>query len=142
MNPRDYRAWYGLGQTYELLAMPHYALHYYRRASLLRPADARMWCAMAQCYACDELALHEAAISCYLRAVEHGDREGIALHQLVGCWVGSVGGCTGVGAGCCSVELFSNERSFGSELDNRNPPALLVGDEFFWYWVPMYVCAQ
>jgi hypothetical protein len=30
LNPRDYRAWYGLGQTYELLSMPHYALHYYR----------------------------------------------------------------------------------------------------------------
>lgn len=30
LSPRDYRAWYGLGQTYELLCMPHYALHYYR----------------------------------------------------------------------------------------------------------------
>lgn len=30
LNPRDYRAWYGLGQTYELLSMPYYALHYYR----------------------------------------------------------------------------------------------------------------
>eukprot|EP00883_Tetradesmus_obliquus_P015588 jgi/Sobl393_1/8739/SZX78120.1 len=30
LNPRDYRAWYGLGQTYELLSMPFYALHYYR----------------------------------------------------------------------------------------------------------------
>ena len=27
---RDYRAWYGLGQTYEMLKMPYYALHYYR----------------------------------------------------------------------------------------------------------------
>ena len=30
VDPRDYRAWYGLGQAYELLAMPHYALFYYR----------------------------------------------------------------------------------------------------------------
>lgn len=30
LNPRDYRAWYGLGQTYELLNMPYYALHYHR----------------------------------------------------------------------------------------------------------------
>ncbi len=30
LNPRDYRAWYGLGQTYELLLMPYYALYYYR----------------------------------------------------------------------------------------------------------------
>ena len=47
VNPRDYRAWYGLGQTYELLCMPAYALHYYRSATLLRPGDARMWCAAA-----------------------------------------------------------------------------------------------
>ena len=26
INPRDYRAWYGLGQTYELLLQPYYAL--------------------------------------------------------------------------------------------------------------------
>lgn len=30
LNPRDYRAWYGLGQTYELLHMPFYALFYFR----------------------------------------------------------------------------------------------------------------
>ena len=30
LNPKDYRAWYGLGQTYELLHMPVYALHYYQ----------------------------------------------------------------------------------------------------------------
>ena len=45
LNARDYRAWYGLGQTYELLHMPFYALHYYRQATQLRPHDARMWCA-------------------------------------------------------------------------------------------------
>ena len=33
LSPRDYRAWYGLGQTYELLHMPFYALHYFRRAT-------------------------------------------------------------------------------------------------------------
>ena len=31
LSPRDYRAWYGLGQTYELLRMPYYALYYFRR---------------------------------------------------------------------------------------------------------------
>ena len=31
VSPRDYRAWYGLGQTYELVNMPYYALHYFRR---------------------------------------------------------------------------------------------------------------
>jgi len=26
-NPRDYRAWYGLGQTYAILPMHFYSLH-------------------------------------------------------------------------------------------------------------------
>ena len=40
---KDYRAWYGLGQTYELLNMAHYALYYYRQAQRLRAYDSRMW---------------------------------------------------------------------------------------------------
>ena len=36
VNRKDYRAWYGLGQAYELLNMHHYALHYYQRATALR----------------------------------------------------------------------------------------------------------
>lgn len=36
MNRKDYRAWYGLGQAYELLSMHQYALHYYQRATALR----------------------------------------------------------------------------------------------------------
>lgn len=83
LNPRDYRAWYGLGQTYELMLMPYYALYYYRRATMLRPSDARMWCALGQCYESEQLDLHAAAIRCYRRAVANGDREGIALHKLV-----------------------------------------------------------
>ena len=34
INPKDYRAWYGLGQTYEILAMYFYALFYYRKVRL------------------------------------------------------------------------------------------------------------
>lgn len=88
LNGRDYRAWYGLGQTYELLRMPFYALYYFRRATQLRPHDARMWCAMGQCYENDQLQsvdkdnMEVAAIRCYRRAVQNGDREGIALHKL------------------------------------------------------------
>ena len=48
INPRDYRAWYGLGQTYELLQMYFYAIYYYRKAATLRPFDARMWCALVR----------------------------------------------------------------------------------------------
>lgn len=47
LNPRDYRAWYGLGQTYELLHMPFYALNYFRRATQVRCA---VWPYCAQGY--------------------------------------------------------------------------------------------
>lgn len=36
INPKDYRAWYGLGQAYEILEMHLYATYYYRRATALR----------------------------------------------------------------------------------------------------------
>ena len=36
VNRRDYRAWYGLGQTYEILKMPYYCLYYYKQAQMLR----------------------------------------------------------------------------------------------------------
>ena len=42
VNPRDYRAWYGIGQTYELLKMHAYCLYYYMEAQRLRPTDSRM----------------------------------------------------------------------------------------------------
>jgi len=80
INPRDYRAWYGLGQTYEILLMYFYALHYYRKATTLRPYDARMWCALAGCY--EKLNRDPEAIKCYKRAECHNDREGIAAIQL------------------------------------------------------------
>ena len=36
INRKDYRAWYGLGQAYELLGMHQYALYYYQQATALR----------------------------------------------------------------------------------------------------------
>lgn len=80
INQRDYRAWYGLGQTYELLSLHYYALFYYRRAMLLRPEDARMWCAMAQCY--DLMGRRAEALRCYEKAHRCGDRERMALPRL------------------------------------------------------------
>jgi anaphase-promoting complex subunit 8 len=50
VNPKDYRAWYGLGQAYELLDMPNYAIEYYNQATSLRPYDCRMWTALATIY--------------------------------------------------------------------------------------------
>merc|ERR1712113_235602 len=79
-NQRDYRAWYGLGQTYELLSLHFYALFYYRRAMTLRPEDARMWCAMAQCY--ENMDRKAEALKCYEKAHRCGDRERMALPRL------------------------------------------------------------
>lgn len=36
INPSDFRAWYGLGQTYEMLMRPHFALYYYKQAAKIR----------------------------------------------------------------------------------------------------------
>ena len=63
---------YGLGQVYEMLRMPFYALHYYRKTTVLRPYDARMWRAMADCYTALERS--DDAIKCLERAVCHVDR--------------------------------------------------------------------
>ena len=68
---------YGLGQTYEILTMYYYALYYYRKATALRPYDARMWCAMAGCY--KHLRRTSEAIKCYQRAETSGDREGTEI---------------------------------------------------------------
>jgi anaphase-promoting complex subunit 8 len=53
LNPRDYRAWYGLGQAYDLLSLPSYSIYYHQRAIairyflLTRPNDGRMWGALS-----------------------------------------------------------------------------------------------
>lgn len=51
VDKRDFRAWYGLGQTHEILYLHHHALHYFKQATALRPKDPRMWCAIGQCLA-------------------------------------------------------------------------------------------
>ena len=78
VNPRDYRAWYGLGQTYELLTMYRYALHYYRKAVKLRPGDHRMWFALGNCYK----ALHHTddAIAAFERSVSQSDEVRTRCH--------------------------------------------------------------
>ena len=64
-----YRAWYGLGQTYELQQTPIYSLHYYRKAAVLRPYDGRIWCALGGCY--EKIKRTKDAIACYKRARRH-----------------------------------------------------------------------
>eukprot|EP01041_Mallomonas_annulata_P003336 gene3336-6600_t len=72
VSPSDYRAWYGLGQTYEML-------HLYQAAAL-RPEDARMWSAVGSCHG--RLGGQVAAIRAYERAVDCEDSEGIATREL------------------------------------------------------------
>ena len=74
-------AWYGLGQTYEILKMYNYAIYYYRKAVQLRPYDSRMWLAVGKCFA-EKLNKLDYAISSYKRAYRHQDHEGIAAYQL------------------------------------------------------------
>lgn len=50
INKRDYRAWYGLGQIYELVKLPNYALFYFTHARELRPRDFRMLIALGEMF--------------------------------------------------------------------------------------------
>lgn len=68
-NQRDYRAWYGLGQAYELLKMPFYTLYYYQKATSLRPYDTRLWGALGKIY--EELDRLADAAKCYERQFLH-----------------------------------------------------------------------
>lgn len=80
MNMRDFRAWYGLGQAYEILKMPLYCLYYFRMAQSLKPDDSRMLLALGDVY--DKLdRLHDAK-KCYWKAHCVGDIECIALLRL------------------------------------------------------------
>ncbi|TRY59387.1 hypothetical protein DNTS_004296 [Danionella cerebrum] len=80
VNKRDYRAWYGLGQTYEILKMPFYSLYYYRKAHQLRSNDSRMLVALGECY--EKLSQQVEAKKCYWRAYSVGDVERMALLKL------------------------------------------------------------
>jgi anaphase-promoting complex subunit 8 len=83
MNMRDFRAWYGLGQAYEILKMPLYCLYYFRMAQSLKPDDSRMLLALGDVY--DKLdRLHDAK-KCYWKAHCVGDLECIALLRLAKC---------------------------------------------------------
>lgn len=81
VNRRDYRAWYGLGQTYEILKMHHYCLYYFKQAQELRPSDSRMLVALGESY--EKLDKIQDAKKCFWKAYCVGDIEGgIALLRL------------------------------------------------------------
>jgi len=71
VNPHDYRAWHGLGQTYEFIQMYTYALHYYQKAYMLRPFDARLSRSLGTCY--KDLGELKSAIKCFTRALQVND---------------------------------------------------------------------
>ena len=58
-----------------------------------------MWNAMGHCYQQEQLGLLDAAIRCHRRALPY-DKEGVAVHELVGaaprcaCWACCVPRCT------------------------------------------------
>ncbi|OIR56413.1 MAG: anaphase-promoting complex subunit Apc8/Cdc23 [Amphiamblys sp. WSBS2006] len=47
-NKKDYRAWYGLGQAYEMLKLPTYAVYYYKTAFSVKK-DCRIQEAIEEC---------------------------------------------------------------------------------------------
>ena len=79
VNRRDYRAWYGLGQTYEILKMPSYSLYYYKQAQNLRPNDCRMLVALGETY--EKLEKVQEAMKCFSKASDLGG-EGSASLKL------------------------------------------------------------
>jgi anaphase-promoting complex subunit 8 len=74
IDNNDYRAWYGLGQTYEIHQMYQYAIYYFLNAANAKPNDSRMWTALASCY--EKLEKKNEAIKCYRKALAFKDKEG------------------------------------------------------------------
>jgi len=69
-----YRAWYGLGQTYEINSMFQYAIYYFQRAAKANPNDSRMWTALGDCYLRTDK--KDDAIKCYRKAIDKKDKDG------------------------------------------------------------------
>lgn len=80
INDRDFRAWYALGQAYEILGMDTYAMWYFHKACSLRPNDSRMWVALGGAFEKSERYVD--ATHALERAVASGDAEGTALRSL------------------------------------------------------------
>ncbi|KAJ3357868.1 Anaphase-promoting complex subunit 23 [Entophlyctis luteolus] len=67
INDRDFRAWYALGNLYQMLKMPLYALFYFHKATILKPYDSRFWCGVASCH--EDLKNYSDALKSYKRAL-------------------------------------------------------------------------
>ena len=64
-----------------MLHMYQYALYYYKKAAALKPSDARMWCAVGNCFS--RLGSKKDAMLTLEKAVHCGDREGTTLSNSV-----------------------------------------------------------
>lgn len=79
INARDYRAWYGLGQIYEQVKLPNYALYYFAHARDLRPRDSRMLLTLGEMFERTDR-IYEALV-CYYKALLY-DNDGSVLLKL------------------------------------------------------------
>ena len=102
VNRKDYRAWYGLGQTYEVLEMHLYALFYYQRAASLRPYDPKMWFAVGSCF--DKVGRPTQSIKAYKRAISAGTYYDTTTASSFGSGT-TVGGGRGGGGGPSSTAM-------------------------------------
>ena len=66
LDRTDPRAWYGLGQLYEILKLPNISLENYLEAHKLKPHDTRITIALADTY--EKLEWFDQALTYYRRA--------------------------------------------------------------------------
>ena len=113
IDPNDYRAWYGLGQTYEIHQMYNYAVYYYLKSAQAKPNDSRMWTALGSCY--EKLEKRHEAIKCYEKALYCKDKEGIALYKMAKLYF-----CLGDEdkAATCFKENLKSNFTNSEEVDN------------------------
>eukprot|EP01088_Endostelium_zonatum_P001540 TRINITY_DN1183_c4_g1_i1.p1 TRINITY_DN1183_c4_g1~~TRINITY_DN1183_c4_g1_i1.p1 ORF type:complete len:222 (-),score=96.94 TRINITY_DN1183_c4_g1_i1:29-694(-) len=81
VNNKDYRAWYALGQTFEILKMSGKAVYYYQNAARWRKEDSRMWSALGECYGTIP-GREMDAIKAWKFARSMGDKEKIACGKI------------------------------------------------------------
>jgi anaphase-promoting complex subunit 8 len=113
VNRKDYRAWYGLGQTYEVLEMHSYALFYHQRAAALRPYDPKLWMAVGQCFG--KVGKIMNGIRSYKRALVAGSY----YDAGVGASFGS-GEVTGLGGGILDPEVLYQIALLYERINNMN----------------------
>lgn len=77
INKYECKAWYGLGQTYEIIGMLKHSLYFFKQAQLLKPFDSRMIIAVGNVY--EKLGNIDMAFQSYLKGRLMGDDEKLGL---------------------------------------------------------------